>query len=187
MVSLICDRMKGTMQIFAVITAAIILIAAIAFVSLQEDEENGSKPSVPLAEEYMVIVDEPRNEEELTIVAALSALVVHEGYHPMFILEDGWLDNCAKMGAYLKGRLEGFREKYDFIKDVRGLGLIIGVELDRAGAPVVKAFMEKGFLINCAQDNVLRFLPPLIVTKEEIDLLLETLDDVFGHFPEEKG
>jgi len=103
------------------------------------------------------------------------------------ILDDGWLNHCAEMGAYLKGRLEGFREKYDFIKDVRGFGLIIGAELDRAGAPVVKACMEKGFLINCARDNVLRFLPPLIVGKEEIDHLLETLDEIFEHIPADNG
>lgn len=102
------------------------------------------------------------------------------------ILEDGLLDNCAEMGAYLKGSLEGLREKYDFIKDVRGLGLIIGAELDRPGSPVVKACMEKGLLINCAQDKVLRFLPPLIVEKKEIDHLTETLDEIFEHFPSEK-
>ena len=103
------------------------------------------------------------------------------------ILKDGWLDHCQEMGAYFKGRLEGLQEKYRFIKDVRGRGLIIGVELDRPGAPVVKACMEKGFLINCAQDFVLRFIPPLIVGKEEIDDLMETLDDIFAHFPENKG
>ena len=103
------------------------------------------------------------------------------------ILKDGWLDHCQEMGAYFKGRLEGLQEKYRFIKDVRGRGLIIGVELDRPGAPVVKACMEKGFLINCAQDFVLRFIPPLIVGKAEIDDLIETLDDIFAHFPENKG
>ncbi len=103
------------------------------------------------------------------------------------IIEDGRLDHCLEMGGYFKGKLVGFQEKYKFIKDVRGLGLILGVELDRAGAPVVQACMEKGFLINCAQENVLRFLPPLIVGKEEIDQLLETLDDIFGHFPANNG
>ena len=103
------------------------------------------------------------------------------------IIEDGRLDHCLEMGGYFKGILEGFREKYKFIKDVRGFGLILGVELDRAGAPVVQACMEKGFLINCAQENVLRFLPPLIVGKEEIDRLSETLDEIFEHFPGDNG
>lgn len=96
------------------------------------------------------------------------------------LLEDGWIENCREMGEYFKGRLEELGEKYDFIKDVRGRGLILGVELDRAGGPVVDACMEKGFLINCAQEKVLRFLPPLIVGKEEIDPLIGTLDEILG-------
>ncbi len=97
------------------------------------------------------------------------------------LLEDGWIDNCREMGEYFKGRLEGLGKKYDFIKDVRGQGLILGMELDRAGGPVVGACMEKGFLINCAQERVLRFLPPLIVGKEEIDLLIGTLDEILDN------
>jgi acetylornithine aminotransferase len=97
------------------------------------------------------------------------------------LLEDGWIDNCREMGEYFKGRLEEFAKKYDFIKDVRGQGLILGMELDRAGGPVVDACMEKGFLINCAQERVLRFLPPLIVGKEEIDLLIGTLDEILDN------
>jgi acetylornithine aminotransferase len=97
------------------------------------------------------------------------------------LLEDGWIDNCREMGEYFKGRLEELAKKYDFIKDVRGRGLILGMELDRAGSPVVNACMEKGFLINCAQERVLRFLPPLIVGKEEIDLLIGTLDETLDN------
>jgi len=94
------------------------------------------------------------------------------------LLEDGWIDNCRKMGEYFTGKLVDLQKKYDFIKEVRGLGLIIGMELDREGAPIVKACMEKGFLINNAQEKVLRFIPPLIVGKEEIDSLIETLDGI---------
>jgi acetylornithine aminotransferase len=97
------------------------------------------------------------------------------------LLEDGWIDNCREMGEYFKGKLEELANKYDFIKDVRGRGLILGMELDRAGSPVVNACMEKGFLINCAQEKVLRFLPPLIVGKQEIDLLIGTLDEILDN------
>lgn len=97
------------------------------------------------------------------------------------LLEDGWIDNCREMGEYFKGRLEELGKKYDFIKDVRGQGLILGMELDRVGGPIVGACMEKGFLINCAQERVLRFLPPLIVGKEEIDLLIGTLDEILDN------
>jgi predicted acetylornithine/succinylornithine family transaminase len=97
------------------------------------------------------------------------------------LLEDGWIDNCREMGEYFKGRLEELGKKYDFIKDVRGQGLILGMELDRVGGPIVDACMEKGFLINCAQERVLRFLPPFIVGKEEIDLLIGTLDEILDN------
>ena len=98
------------------------------------------------------------------------------------LLEDGWIDNCREMGEYFKGRLQDLQKKYSFIKDIRGLGLILGIELDRPGAPVVDACMERGFLINCTHEKVLRFIPPLIIGKEEIDLLVEVLDEVLGDF-----
>jgi acetylornithine/N-succinyldiaminopimelate aminotransferase len=96
------------------------------------------------------------------------------------LLEDGWIDNSREMGEYFKGRLEDLRKRHHMVKDVRGLGLILGVELDRAGAPIVAACTERGFLINCIQDNVLRFIPPLIVEKKEIDLLVEALDEILS-------
>ena len=98
------------------------------------------------------------------------------------IVEDGWVDNCRQMGEHFKKKLEELREKHSFIKEVRGLGLILGLELDRSGLPIVDTCRDKGFLINCTQENVLRFLPPLIVGRKEIDLLIETLDGIFKKF-----
>jgi acetylornithine/N-succinyldiaminopimelate aminotransferase len=94
------------------------------------------------------------------------------------LLEDGWIDHCREVGQYFKEGLEGLQKTYSCIKEVRGLGLIVGVELDRAGAPIVEACLKRGFLINSAQERVLRFVPPLIIRKEEIDRLLGTLDEV---------
>jgi len=91
------------------------------------------------------------------------------------LLKDGWVDHCRAMGEYFKERLEGLKKTHPSVKDVRGLGLIVGVELDRAAAPIVQACLEKGFLINSAQEKVLRFVPPLIVGKEEIDRLIGAL------------
>jgi acetylornithine aminotransferase len=65
------------------------------------------------------------------------------------------------------------------VKEVRGAGLILGMELDRPGGPVVEACMEAGFLINCTHDTVLRFIPPLIVGQREIDLLIDALEKIF--------
>jgi len=96
------------------------------------------------------------------------------------ILKDGWIDHAGRVGSYFKARLEKLAEKYGFIKEIRGLGLIIGVEMDRPVAPVVNACLKEGVLIISAQEKVLRFLPPLIVGREEIDSLIKTLDKVMG-------
>ncbi len=98
------------------------------------------------------------------------------------ILGDGVLENCQKMGEYLRGRLNELRKKHECIREVRGLGLINGIELDCEAAPVVKACLEKGILINSAQPRILRFIPPLIAGKEEIDTLADILDEVIGKF-----
>ena len=103
------------------------------------------------------------------------------------LLRDGWVVNAEKMGDYFRTGLNRLAGRYGFIKDVRGLGLIIGVELDVPGAPVVEACRQKGFLIICAQEKVLRFVPPLIVGKEEIDLLLEALDNIFNDMETKRG
>ena len=108
------------------------------------------------------------------LVTAVSKAVVTS------LLKDGWLDHCRETGEYFRTRLEGLMKTHPCIKDVRGLGLIVGVELDRAGAPIVEACLQKGFLINAAQEKVLRFVPPLIVGAAEIDLLIEALDEVLN-------
>jgi acetylornithine aminotransferase len=108
------------------------------------------------------------------LVTAVSKAVVSS------LLKDGWLEHCRDMGAYFMARLEDLKKRHACIKQVRGLGLIIGVELDRPGAPVLDACVQRGFLINCAQEKVLRFVPPLVVTKKEIDQLIEALDTVLG-------
>lgn len=97
------------------------------------------------------------------------------------LIEDGWIEHCRAVGDYFKDKLQALSQNYNFIKDVRGLGLILGIELDRPGAPVVSGLLEEGFLINCVQEKVLRFLPPLIVSKEEIDLLLEAIEKVLNN------
>jgi acetylornithine/N-succinyldiaminopimelate aminotransferase len=95
------------------------------------------------------------------------------------LLDDGWIKNASLMGDYFKQKLMGLQQKYTIIKDVRGLGLILALELNTGGAPVVTACMQRGFLINCVQEKVLRFVPPLIIGKEEIDSLIDCLDVVF--------
>ena len=84
------------------------------------------------------------------------------------------------MGLRLGEGLKEIQRSFpDVIKEVRGVGLMVGMELYEEGAPVVHECMTAGVLINCTMDRVLRFLPPLTVTDEEVLLLLKTLREVF--------
>ena len=96
----------------------------------------------------------------------------------------GVVEHCSLVGEYFRSRLEELGRKYAFVRGVRGYGLILGMELDRPGGPVVTACMKKGFLINCTQEKVLRFIPPLVVEKNEIDELVGALDKIFADLPE---
>ncbi|MFV9645268.1 MAG: acetylornithine transaminase [Desulfobacterales bacterium] len=88
------------------------------------------------------------------------------------------IDHCLQIGAYFKERLLWLKDRHDSITDVRGIGLLLGIKLKTDGGPVVKKCMEKGFLINCIQGNILRFIPPLIIEKDEIDSLITCLDEI---------
>jgi len=88
------------------------------------------------------------------------------------------LEKCSSMGAYFMDELNRLKKKHPVIREVRGKGLIIAMELTMPGAEVVNKCLQKGVLINCVQDNVIRFLPPLIVTKEEVDHVVALLDEV---------
>jgi acetylornithine aminotransferase/acetylornithine/N-succinyldiaminopimelate aminotransferase len=93
---------------------------------------------------------------------------------------EGMLENCQRVGAYFMQRLKGLQQRYPFMKEVRGKGLMLGIELEFSGNQFVPACMERGFLVNCTMDTVLRFLPPLIVTEREVDLLITVLDELFA-------
>ncbi|MDP2912533.1 MAG: aspartate aminotransferase family protein [Candidatus Omnitrophota bacterium] len=108
-------------------------------------------------------------------IVSAAALAVFDA-----IKKEKLLENANKMAAYLKTKLEALREKHYFVKEVRNLGLIIGVELSIKGEAIYKECMEEGLLINCTQDTVLRIMPPLTVTKKEIDTAIAILDKVFG-------
>jgi acetylornithine/N-succinyldiaminopimelate aminotransferase len=97
------------------------------------------------------------------------------------IERDQLLDNCQEVGAYLKEKLEGFQHKYpSLITGVRGLGLILGMELTKPGREIVDECLKHGAIINCTAGNVLRFVPPLLITKQQVDELVVVLDKVLG-------
>ncbi len=94
------------------------------------------------------------------------------------MLEDGVLQNCSEMGQYFLARLDVLRKKHPVIREIRGMGLIIGVELETEGQGIVERCRDKGLLINCTAGNVLRFVPPLTVTKREVNQCVRILGEV---------
>ena len=90
--------------------------------------------------------------------------------------EENILDNVNEVGEYFISELKKLDK--DVIADVRGKGLMVGVELTKPGAEYVDKLREAGFLINCTADKVLRFVPPLIITKADIDEFVKALDEI---------
>ena len=91
------------------------------------------------------------------------------------IIDEGIIDNCRRVGAYLVERLNELKGEFPSIREIRGMGLIVGMEIDAPGAPIVSECMERGLLINCTGESVLRFLPPLTVTEGDVDEMLGIL------------
>ena len=94
------------------------------------------------------------------------------------IQKEKLLTNAQKMSDYLFAKLTELMHKHSVIKEVRGMGLMAGVELIKPGKEVVEKCLEKGLLINCTHETVLRLMPALIVTKKEVDKAIEVLDQV---------
>ena len=91
---------------------------------------------------------------------------------------DDVLGNCRAMGAYVRQRLEKLKENHSCIQEIRGLGLMIGVELTDPVADIIQQCREKGVLVGPAGEKTLRLTPPLIVAQNDIDRLLVVLDEV---------
>ncbi|MEW5762958.1 MAG: acetylornithine transaminase [Bacillota bacterium] len=94
-------------------------------------------------------------------------------------LEENLPAHAARTGAYLMERLRELAGQYRFVREVRGLGLMVGIELSRPGAPIVARCRERGLLINCVNGYVLRLVPPLVITTREVDEAVAILDLVF--------
>ncbi|TSA24848.1 aspartate aminotransferase family protein [bacterium] len=101
------------------------------------------------------------------------------------VLEGGLMKRAGETGDYLKKKFVELQIRFpSLVKEVRGLGCMLGVELSRDGQPVVDEMQERGFLVNCTHQSVLRFLPPYVVTREECDLLVQELRDILGGLPQ---
>lgn len=99
------------------------------------------------------------------------------------IQKEKLLAKAQKSGEYLFKELAGLKVKYRIIKEVRGSGLMAGVELNIEGKPIVEECLKKGLLINCTHDRVLRLMPALNITKKEIDKAVGILDEVLQENP----
>lgn len=105
----------------------------------------------------------------LACAAALAVLTTIE--------EQRLVQHAAQVGAYLLMQLRRLAQQHPVIKEVRGVGLMVAVELNSEAAPVVDACRERGLLVNAVNPNTLRLVPPLIITRADVDEALGILDD----------
>jgi predicted acetylornithine/succinylornithine family transaminase len=93
--------------------------------------------------------------------------------------------NAEVVGNYLKDKLKVLRQRFPFIKEVRGRGLLVGIEFDRSAKRLVSLCQEAGLLINCTADKVIRFMPPLNITRSEVDQAVAIFEDALQRFANE--
>jgi len=96
------------------------------------------------------------------------------------------LANVRRMGDYFRLRLEELQKRYDFIRTVRGMGLMLAMDLAFPGKEVVKQALAKGVVINCTHNTVLRFLPPYIIELRNVDKVISVLNSIFAQMQAEK-
>jgi acetylornithine/N-succinyldiaminopimelate aminotransferase len=96
------------------------------------------------------------------------------------LTEPGFIENAAETGEYFLGRLRDLARKHRRIIEVRGKGLMIGVELEDSVGPIVERMLEAGIICGPAGPNVLRFVPPLVITREHVDRVVAALDGALG-------
>jgi acetylornithine/N-succinyldiaminopimelate aminotransferase len=99
-----------------------------------------------------------------------------------FIIDENLLERSKENGAYFQKKLNEIKENNSIVKDVRGIGLMIGMELGSECGKLVDDLRENGIIVNCAAGNVLRFVPPLVISKTQIDTVISTLDNVLRKF-----
>ena len=97
-----------------------------------------------------------------------------------FDILEGLLPSIQQVGGYLHVMLNDLARKHSFVKEVRGFGLMIGVEMEIPGKQMVLDAMADGLLINCTHDTVLRFLPPYIITERDVDTAVKVLAKIFA-------
>ncbi|WP_026478019.1 aspartate aminotransferase family protein [Alkaliphilus transvaalensis] len=95
------------------------------------------------------------------------------------VINEKLWEKAETMGSYFAEKLQVFVDTYPWVKEVKGLGLMMGLELEIEGASIVQKAFNEGILINCTAGKVLRFVPPLVVEKEDIDIVIDALQEIF--------
>lgn len=106
--------------------------------------------------------------------ACAAAVKVFELFEKQNILE-----NVKEVSAYLEAKLDELVAKYDFAVARRGLGLMQGLELDRSPKDIIAAALDNGLILFSAGTNVIRFVPPLVISKADVDEMIEKLEKSF--------
>ncbi len=103
------------------------------------------------------------------------------------ITEDGLIENADKMGKVFREGLEKLKEKHQIIREIRGKGLMIGVELKFEVKDILMDLIDEGILMLYSGRNILRLLPPLVINQKDIEKVLETLDTVLTREEERRN
>ena len=100
------------------------------------------------------------------------------------VVDENWAQKGGEVGAYLKSRLEDLQAKHDFVTEVRGMGMLLAIQMkdDRAAAVIAEA-VENGLLLNAVRPNTIRFMPPLTTSREEVDEAIGILDAALAAAP----
>ncbi len=96
------------------------------------------------------------------------------------ILKDNILADVKQVGSYLEEELNKLAKEHDIIKEVRGLGLMLGIELSVSASDILQEFLDRGIMVLTAGDNILRLLPPLIITKRDVDKFMTTFKEILA-------
>jgi acetylornithine/N-succinyldiaminopimelate aminotransferase len=94
------------------------------------------------------------------------------------ILEEGLVETARKKGEWIMDTVRSWSAEHPMIKEVRGLGLMIGIQLDRPAAPIVKALLEDGVIANGTAESVIRLVPPLNIPREDVEVVLNKLKSI---------
>lgn len=94
------------------------------------------------------------------------------------IIDEALPERSQRAGAHVMEMLKERTRHIPFVREIRGMGLMIGVELDRNGKDIVNALMDRGILANCTADTVIRFVPPLNIPMEDLNVVVDTFIEI---------